>query len=108
MEEKRLENVILEKLQKGLLDGVIGNDFVTGGRGKVTYRKIIEDGVPKILRLGAERKYFDNRENIRVAGKVTSHVFNTNEEKLYFFKKYGWLMKDPDVLAYSALFKPKK
>lgn len=108
MEVKKLENVILEKLHKGLLDGVVGNDFVTGGRAKVTYRKIIEDGVPMILRFGADRKYFDNRENVRIAGKITSEVFNTSQEKLYFLRKYGWLMEDSDVIAYSALYKPKK
>lgn len=108
MGKKELEKIVLEKLDKGLLDGVVGNDFVTGDYAKVTFRKIIKDGVPQILRFGADRKFFNNKENIRIPGKESVQIFKTVSEKLWFLQKFGWLMDDPDVKAYSALFKPKK
>lgn len=108
MNVEELEKIVLEKLNKGLLDGVIGDDFVTGDYAKVTFRKIIKNGVPQILRLGADSKFFDNKENVRVNGKESVKMLETIAEKISFLRKYGWLINDPDVKAYSALFKPKK
>ena len=34
--------------------------------------------------------------------------WKTDEQKLTFLQKFGWLMKDKDVREYSAKFKPKK
>lgn len=104
----KLEEIVLEKLNKGLLDGVVGDDFVAGDYAKVTFRKIIKDGIPQILRFGADSKFFDNKESIRVSGKESVQLFKTMAEKLDFLKKYGWLINDQDVKDYSALFKPKK
>lgn len=103
-----LEKIVIEKLNKGLLDGIVGDDFVTGDYAKVTFRKIIKDGIPQILRFGADSKFFNNKENIRVTGKESVQLFETIAEKLDFLKKYGWLINDTDIKAYSALFKPKK
>lgn len=103
-----LEKIVLEKLNKGLLDGLVGDDFVTGDYAKVTFRKIIKDGIPQILRFGADSKYFDNKENIRVPGKESVQLLETIAEKIEFLKKFGWLINDLDAKAYSALFKPKK
>ena len=108
MDIKELEKTVLEKLEKGLLDGVVGYDFETGNYAKVTFRKIIKNGVPQILRFGADTKYFDNKETVRAAGKQSAQLFKTVAEKLNFLQRFGWLMNDPDVKAYSALFKPKK
>ena len=108
MNVDELEKIVLEKLNKGLLDGVIGDDFITGDYAKVTFRKIIKNGIPQLLRLGADSKFFNNKESIRVSGKESVQLFETITEKLSFLKKYGWLINDPDVKAYSALFKPRK
>jgi hypothetical protein len=108
MKEDKLEKIVLEKLSKGLLDGVVGGDFETGNYAKVTLRKIIKNGIPQILRFGPDSKFFDNKENIRVPGKTSVQLFETVAEKLDFLRKFGFLIKDKDVKAYSALFKPKK
>lgn len=108
MEIAKLEKVILEKLSKGLLDGMVGNEFVTGDHAKVGFQKIIKDGIPQIVRQGADSKFFNNKENVRVAGKVVKELFDTSDKKLLFLQRYGWLMKDLDVKAYSAFFKPNK
>ena len=106
MNIEQLEAILIKKLDSGLLDGIVGSDFVTGDHAKVTFRKIIEDGVPKILRFGADHKYFDNKENVQVAGKVAVQAFKTVAEKLAFLQKYGWLIEGSDIKAYSKLFKP--
>lgn len=108
MKVDELEKIVLEKLNKGLLDGIVGNDFVTGDYAKVTFRKIIKDGIPQILRFGADSKFFNNKENVRVPGNKSVQLLETVAEQLSFLQKYGWLIDDPDVKAYSALFKPKK
>lgn len=108
MKIDELEKIVLEKLNKGLLDGIVGNDFVTGDHAKITFRKIIKDGIPQILRFGADSKFFNNKETVRVAGKRSVQLFKTVSEQLSFLQKYGWLMDDPDVKAYSALFKKTK
>ncbi|WP_148629929.1 hypothetical protein [Bacillus sp. E214] len=108
MKVDELEKIVLAKLNKGLLECIVGNDFVTGDYAKVTYRKIIKDGIPQILRFGADSKFFDNKENVRVPGKQSVQLLETVTEKLSFLQKYGWLIDDPDVKTYSALFKPKK
>ncbi len=106
--EKELEKVVLAKLEKGLLDGVVGDFFETGVHAKVAYLKTIKNGIPQIVRFGAGSRFFDNKETVRVAGKKSVQLFKTVAEKLLFLQRFGWLMSDPDVRAYSALFKPKK
>lgn len=103
-----MEKAILDKLSKGLLDGVVGDDFIVGDHAKVTYRKIIKDGIPQIIRFGPGSKYFDGKENIHIDGKKTVEYIKSREEILQFFQKYGWLLTDPIVKMYSALFKRKK
>lgn len=41
-----LEKIVFEKLNKGLLDGIVGDDFVTGHYEKATLSKIIKNGIP--------------------------------------------------------------
>lgn len=107
MKIEELEKIILERLNKGLLDGIVGKDFSTGGYSEVIYRKIIKDGIPQILRFGADSKFFNNKENVLVPGKKGVELFKTVSEQLSFLQKYGFLINDPDVKAYSALFRPK-
>ena len=107
MKFTELEKLVLEKLGKGMLDGVIGRDYHTGGYATVTFRKIIKDGIPQIIRFGADSKYFDNKETVKVAGKQTIQLIENVADKLKFLQKYGWLIDDPDVKEYSALFKPQ-
>lgn len=102
-----LEKLVLKKLEKGLLDGVVGKDYHTGGYATVTFRKIIKNGIPQIIRFGADSKYFDNKETVKVAGKQTIQLIEDVTEKLKFLQKYGWLIDDPDTKAYSSFFKPK-
>lgn len=101
-EEKRL----LEKLRKGELDGIVGDEKVYRGYSNIYCGKYIKNGTPVSYRTGESSKFFNGKENERIPGKSTKEVYETDEEKLLFLQKYGWLMDDIEVIAYSKKFKP--
>ncbi len=83
-------------------------DILTTNGGSSVWMAI-KDGVPRQFKQGPSKKFFKGKENERIEGKL--HVlqeWTTEDEKLQFLQKYGWLMKDKDAKEYSALFKPKK
>ena len=101
------EKNLLSKLSKGVLDGVVGNDFYTTGGSTVWM--VIKNGIPSRKKQGPSKRFFNGKENEIIEGVLhTLQEWVTDEEKLQFLQKFGWLMNDPDVLAYSAKFKPKK
>ncbi len=100
------EKGLLDKLASGALDGFVGDDLITG---KSTVWKAIKNGVPAMFKQGPSKRVFNRKENERIDGVLhTLQEWVTDEEKLEFLKKFGWLMKDTAVRAYSAKFKPKK
>jgi hypothetical protein len=102
-EEKKL----LGKLASGLLDGIVGNDLTTSGGSSVWMRII--NGKPARYKQGPTKKFFNGKENEKIPGVL--HVleeWNTDEEKIGFLRKFGWLMDDVDVRNYSAKYKPNK
>lgn len=107
MRTTKEEKNLLEKLASGALDGFVGNTFVTQGYKPTYHDKLIKNGIPIFRKTGAGGKYFDGKENVKTAGKVVDTLCETVESKLDFLRRYGWLMKDPDVLKYSAKFKGK-
>ena len=101
------EICLLKKLASGTLDGRVGGDLTTSGGSSIW--KVIKNGVPVMLKQGPGKKFFDGRENIKIDGVL--HVlqeWSSEEEKLEFLRKFGWLLKDAAVKAYSAKFKPVK
>ena len=103
-EEKRL----LAKLASGVLDGLVGDEKVYPGYKKVYCGKYIKDGEPVSYREGESTRCFDGKENVRCPGKRPEEHYDTDERKLGFLQKYGWLMDDKDARKYSAKFKPVK
>lgn len=101
------EIYLLKKLASGVLDGLVGDDLTTLGDSRVW--TVIENGVPARYKRGPGGRYFDGKENVRYDGVLRIlQKWETDEEKLQFLQKFGWLMNDPDVKAYSAKFKPKR
>lgn len=101
------ENKLLQKLASGILDGFVGDSYENSGGS--TFWTEIKNGIPTRFKRGPGGKYFDNRENVRFEGVLhTVKKWVTDEEKLEFLRKFGWLMKDDAVKAYSAKFKPVK
>lgn len=103
-EEKRL----LKKLASGLLDGMVGEERVYKGYKKVFCGKLIKNGEPISYRQGESERFFNGKENELIPGKRTEEHYMTDQQKLEFLQKYGWLTDDEDVKNYSAKFKPKK
>lgn len=102
-EEKKL----LEKLNKGLLDGIVG-DFLPTGRGSTVWMTI-KNGIPQQLKQGPNKRFFNGKENEVIEGALhTLKTWVSDEDKIQFIRKFGWLMKDTAAQAYSAKFKPTK
>ena len=103
-EEKRL----LERLAGGEFDGMVGDEKVYSGYKNVYCGKYIKNGEPVSYRQGESERFFNGEENERVPGKRTEEHYDTDEKKLGFLQKYGWLIDDEDARTYSAKFKPSK
>lgn len=101
------EKGLLAKLLSGKLDGQVGDDLTTSG-GSTVWTSI-KDGNPTRYKQGPTTKFFNGKENERIPGKL--HIlekWETDDQKLSFLQRFGWLMEDEDVKKYSAKFKPKK
>ncbi len=108
MGHTREEKKLLSKLAKGALDGNVGDEKVYSSYKKVFCGKYIKNGEPISYRQGESSKFFNGKENVKVPGKRKEEHYTTDEEKLGFLQKFGWLTKDEDAKKYSAKFKPKK
>ena len=104
----REEQNLLAKLASGVLDGMVGDEREYRGYKSVYCGKYIKAGVPVSYRQGESERFFNGRENERIPGKREEEHYDTDESKLEFLQRYGWLMDDEDVCAYSAKFKPTK
>lgn len=102
------ENHLLERLANGEFDGPVGGDFVTGSYKKVYHWKTIRDGIPIFIREGESTRFFNGKENETVPGKRTEQRYETDEQKLDFLQRFGWLIPDREVQDYSARFKPTR
>lgn len=102
------EKNLLEKLASGVLDGMVGDEREYSGYKSVYCGKYIENGVPVSYRQGESTRFFNGKENEEIPGKRKEVRYDTDDLKLEFLQRYGWLTDDDDVKAYSAKFKPNK
>ena len=102
------EKSLLEKLASGILDGIVGDEREYRGHRSVYCGKYIKNGVPVSYRQGESTRFFNGKENEQISGKREEVHYNTDDLKLEFLQRYGWLIDNNDVRAYSAKFKPKK
>lgn len=108
MSKTNEEQGLLAKLASGALDGMVGDEKVYPGYKNVYCGKYIKNGEPVSYREGESSRFFNGKENERIPGKRTETHYETDDQKLEFLQRYGWLTSDPDVRAYSAKFKPTK
>lgn len=100
-EEERL----LAKLASGELDGLVGEETPCAEYKGTYHGQFIKDGEP-VYYIQSEWPRFNNgKENMLIPSKRAEECFSTDEEKLSFLQKYGWLMGDEDVRKYSSKFK---
>ena len=97
---------LLQKLASGVLDGMVGREKVYSGYKNVYCGEYIKDGEPVSYREGESSRVFNGKENERISGKREEDHYDTDDRKLEFLQRYGWLMDDEDVRAYSAKYKP--
>lgn len=102
------EKNLLAKLASGSLDGMVGDEREYRGYKSIFCGKYIKNGEPVSYRQGESSRFFNGKENERIFGNREEEHFDTDDRKLEFLQRYGWLTDDDDVRAYSAKFKPKK
>ena len=108
MRKTNEEKGLLAKLASGALDGMVGDEIEYSGRKSVYCGKYIKDGEPVSYREGESGRLFNGKENEFIPGKRVEERYDTDEKKLTFLQKYGWLIDDDDAKTYSAKYKPKK
>ena len=108
MSRTKEELNLLAKLASGTLDGMVGDEREYRGYKSVYCGKYIKDGMPVSYREGESERFFNGCENEHIPGKREEEHYDTDDRKLEFLQRYGWLMDDEEVRAYSAKFKPKK
>ena len=106
MKKTHEELNLLKKLASGALDGMVGREKVYPGYKNVYCGKYIKDGEPISYREGESSRFFNGKDNERISGKCEEDHYDTDDQKLEFLQRYGWLIDDEDVRAYSAKFKP--
>lgn len=99
------EKLLLERLNNGEFDGMVGDEKVYTGYKNVYCGKYIKKGIPYSYRESEGGRFFNGKENERFSGKREEEVYDTPELKLLFLQKYGWLIDDPELKAYSAKYK---
>ena len=93
MEITKQEKDLLEKLEKGLLDGFIFPDIQWKSDGLIC-RRMIVGGIPYYISF-MEKPSYGN------VAFVVEQYYETDEMKLWFLKQNGDKMTDPDVIEYS-------
>lgn len=92
---KEMERQLLDRLQEGLLDGLIGSGF---NMGTLTSCTLIEDGCPMLV------KYLTEKGPVTEA-MIVEKEFETDEGKLWFLRNHGWKMEDVYAQLYSRIYK---
>ena len=102
------EKNLIAKLASGVLDGMVGDEREYRGYKSVFCGKYIKDGEPVSYRQGESTRFFNGKENERIPGKREEEHYATDDRKLEFLQRYGWLTDDEEARTYSAKFKPQR
>ena len=93
--QQSMEAQLLERLNEGLLDGLIGSGF---NKGTLISQAIIKDGRPMLV------EYLTEKGPIEDAMVIKKEFF-TDEGKLWFLRNHGWKMEDVYAQLYSRILK---
>lgn len=97
---------LLKKLSSGALDGMVGDEREYRSYHSVFCGKLIRNGIPISYQQNEPARFSDGQENELNSGDRTEKTYDTDEKKLEFLQRFGWLIDDEEVRAYSARFKP--
>ena len=101
------ERHLLDRLRSGDFDGDFCEPLLNNGYGS-SLQLQVRNGIPCRVKYGPGGKFFNGEEN--ESWSSTPHIdtrWRTDDQKLFFFKKYGFLSQDEEAKAYSAKFKGK-
>ena len=101
------EQNLLNKLADGSLDGMVGDEREYREYHSIYCGKTIRNGTPIIYRQSQPTQTADTSGNKNGISQRSEKVYATDEQKRLFLQRYGWLMEDEQVRAYSALYKPE-
>ena len=93
--QQSMEAQLLERLNEGLLDGLIGSGF---NKGTLTSQALIKEGRPMLV------EYLTEKGPIEDAMVIKKEFF-TDEGKLWFLRNHGWKMEDVYAQLYSRILK---
>lgn len=101
------ERELYDRLENGEFDGMVG-DLFENNYGS-TFYTMIKDGKITRYKQTASKRFFNGEENESYGGTTKIvRQWETAEEIISFLQKFGWLIVDAAVNAYSAKFKGKK
>jgi len=100
------EQNLLDKLASGILDGMVGDEREYRRYHSIYCGKMIRNGIPILYRQENPTRFFDGQKNHSSAANREEEAFDSDERKLEFLRRYGWLIDDKEVRAYSARYKP--
>ncbi len=100
------EQHLLEKLASGTLDGMVGDEREYRSYHSTICGKLIRNGIPTAYRQSQPTGFFTGQGSEGNPDDRAEETFDTDEQKLEFLRRYGWLMNDQEVQAYSARYKP--
>jgi hypothetical protein len=94
-------------LLKQLADGAYDGERTDNESNGVAWGFYIDKGTPVKYREGKTVKFFDGKENTK-SRKVEKEYFDTEEKKISFLQKYGFLDEmfgnHPEVMDYSRQY----
>lgn len=100
------ETRLLDKLASGALDGAVGDEREYRSYRSVLCGMRVSDGIPIAYRQWKPAdSVYDQIQSDAHDYQEEKH-YDTDERKLEFLQRFGWLMDDDDVRAYSAKYKP--
>lgn len=99
---------LLDKLRRGELDGAVGDEREYRNYRRVLCGMKIEAGTPIAYRQWLPASSAPDRDQADDHEAREEKHYDTDEGKLEFLQRFGWLMGDEDVRAYSAKYKPQK
>lgn len=101
------EQKLLDMLAGGVLDGSVGDVREYHCYHSVRCRMVIRNGVPIICRQNERNGTFCSKAGISYPDGYQEDAFDTAERKLEFLQRFGWLIDDEAVKAYSAKYKSR-
>ena len=100
------EKSLLAKLSNGELDGMVGEECAGTDYNNTYCGKYIKNGEPVSYTQSDWPRFIGGKENEQIPSKRSEEHYCTDECKLEFLQKYGWLMYDEDAQKYCARFMP--